>query len=193
MRRSNFPLRLASSLLEEARRVAEGEGVALNQLINIAVAEKISALRTEDFFRERASRANVQEALRILDQAGTEAPQLGDEMPNCAPKTKVNTEIDRLLRKAIRTKHLLRFRYKGQERVAEPHDYGIQNGVVRVFCYQVDGQSSRRLPGWRLVDVSEMQDCKILEHRFAGNREAPSGKHHRWDEVFVCVGPPPRM
>jgi WYL domain len=98
--------------------------------------------------------------------------------------------LDRLLREAIRTKHLLRFQYKNQERIVEPHDYGIQNGVVRVFCYQVGGRSSGRLPGWRLVDVSEMQDCEILDRRFAGNREAPSGKHHKWDEVFIRVAPP---
>ena len=42
MRRSNVALRLQTSLLDEARRVAESEGVALNQLINVAVAEKLS-------------------------------------------------------------------------------------------------------------------------------------------------------
>jgi len=46
MRRSNFALRLQPSLLEELRKAAEVEGVALNQLINVAVAEKVSALRT---------------------------------------------------------------------------------------------------------------------------------------------------
>jgi hypothetical protein len=50
MRKSNFALRLQPSLLEEARRVAEAEGVALNQFINVAVAEKLSALRTESYF-----------------------------------------------------------------------------------------------------------------------------------------------
>ena len=40
MRRSNFALRLQPSLLEELRKAAEAEGVALNQLINVAVAEK---------------------------------------------------------------------------------------------------------------------------------------------------------
>jgi hypothetical protein len=34
MRKSNFALRLQPSLLEEARKLAEAEGVALNQLIN---------------------------------------------------------------------------------------------------------------------------------------------------------------
>jgi hypothetical protein len=53
MRRSNFALRLQPSLLAEARKVAEAEGVALNQPINVAVAEKLSALRTASYFVER--------------------------------------------------------------------------------------------------------------------------------------------
>ena len=102
----------------------------------------------------------------------------------------VEKGLDDLLRDASTEKHLLRFMYNGQERIAEPHDYGIQNGILRLFCYQVGGQSSSRLPGWRLVDGSEMRDCEMLKQRFAGNREAPSGKHHRWDEVFIRVAPP---
>jgi hypothetical protein len=70
MRRSNVALRLLPSLLEEARRVSEAEGVALNQFINVAVAEKLSALRTEDYFRERAGRADVAKAKRLLKRAG---------------------------------------------------------------------------------------------------------------------------
>jgi hypothetical protein len=54
MRRSNFALRLQPLLLDEARKVAEAEGVALNQFINGTVAEKLSALRTERYFQERA-------------------------------------------------------------------------------------------------------------------------------------------
>jgi hypothetical protein len=48
MRRSNVALRLQTSLLGEAKRVAESESVALNQLINVAVAKKVSALRTAE-------------------------------------------------------------------------------------------------------------------------------------------------
>ena len=40
-------VRLLASLLDDARRVAESEGVALNQFINVAVAEKLSALRND--------------------------------------------------------------------------------------------------------------------------------------------------
>ena len=79
MRRSNVALRLQNSLLAEAKRVAESEGVALNQLINVAVAEKVSALRTEDYFRERAGRAKMGKAKRILARAGRgKTPTAGD-------------------------------------------------------------------------------------------------------------------
>jgi hypothetical protein len=82
MRRSNFALRLQLSLLDEARKVAESEGVPLNQFINVAVAEKLSALRTESYFQERAVRADVPKALDILSQAGkAKAPVKGDELP----------------------------------------------------------------------------------------------------------------
>jgi hypothetical protein len=81
MRKSNVALRLQMSLLDEARRVAEREGVALNQFINVAVAEKLSALRTEDYFRERAERGNTAKAKRILKRAGRGNPPVpGDEL-----------------------------------------------------------------------------------------------------------------
>jgi hypothetical protein len=82
MRRSNFGLRLQRDLLEELRKAAELEGVALNQLINVAVAEKVSALRTEEYFRERGRRADRAETLRILRRAGKGNPPVeGGELP----------------------------------------------------------------------------------------------------------------
>jgi len=87
MRQSNFALRLQPSLLEEARKAAESEGVALNQLINVAVAEKLSALRTEEFFLQRARGANRAETLRILKRAGKgNPPRPGDELPTSRKK-----------------------------------------------------------------------------------------------------------
>ena len=80
MRQSSFPLRLASSLQEEARKTARSEGISLNQFINLALAEKISVLRTEDFFRERGARANTKKARKILKRAGNEPPREGDEI-----------------------------------------------------------------------------------------------------------------
>ena len=81
MTRANYALRLQAGLKAEAERVAKQEGTTLNQFINVAVAEKLSALRTVDYFRERAARAKVEEAWAILERAGTdEPPREGDEL-----------------------------------------------------------------------------------------------------------------
>jgi hypothetical protein len=105
----------------------------------------------------------------------------------------VDQKLDQLLRNAIENKQLIRFVYKNNERIVEPHDYGIQNGIIRLFCWQVGGRSSGRIPGWRMIDVAGIQNCKMLEQHFAGNREIATGKHHRWDEVFIRVAPPEKL
>jgi hypothetical protein len=80
MTQANYALRLQAALKAEAERVAKEEGTTLNQFINVAVAEKLSALRTADYFRERAVRANLADAETLLDSFGTdEEPQDGDE------------------------------------------------------------------------------------------------------------------
>ena len=82
MRRSNFALRVPPTLLAEARKAAESEGVALNQLITLALAEKVSAMRTEEYFEERARRANPAKVNRILARVGKgNVPIEGDELP----------------------------------------------------------------------------------------------------------------
>jgi len=65
----NYPLRLMPSLMAEARVVAKSERISLNQLINICVAEKLSALRAERSFYERVLRAAPAGILQILEQA----------------------------------------------------------------------------------------------------------------------------
>jgi hypothetical protein len=55
MKKSNSALRLQPSLIEEAKKVAKAEGVAVNQLINVAVAQKVSALRTEEYVRQEGT------------------------------------------------------------------------------------------------------------------------------------------
>lgn len=85
MRKSDFAVRLQPSLLDEARKLTQSEAVALNQLINVAVAEKLSALRTQTIFAERAARAGVPAALDILKKAGKGAPPMkGDQLDSKA-------------------------------------------------------------------------------------------------------------
>ena len=81
MTTSNYALRLQASLKAEAERLAVAEGTTLNQFINVAVAEKIAALKTLNYLKARAARGSAAEALGILEQAGSDAPvQAGDEV-----------------------------------------------------------------------------------------------------------------
>ena len=82
MSKSSFVLRMQPSLLDEVRKVAESEGVALDHLINVAVAEKLSALRAEAYFNERAARADIPKVLEIMARVGKDNPPMaGDELP----------------------------------------------------------------------------------------------------------------
>jgi hypothetical protein len=75
---SNYALRLPASLKRELEKVAREDGSSLNQFIVTAVAEKLSALRTAEFFEERRTRADVAAALEIMGRERGEAPREGD-------------------------------------------------------------------------------------------------------------------
>ena len=55
---STLSLRLPDYLHKGIRELAEQEGVSINQLITLAVAEKLSALTTEEYFTEREKRGS---------------------------------------------------------------------------------------------------------------------------------------
>jgi hypothetical protein len=76
--KANYSLRLQPSLKAAAERFALAEGTSLNQFINVAVAEKLSALNTEAFFKNRAEAASRENFLAFLDGAGNEPPIDGD-------------------------------------------------------------------------------------------------------------------
>ncbi len=53
---STISLRLPASLHKSVRELARKENVSINQLINTALAEKLSALMTADYLEDRAKR-----------------------------------------------------------------------------------------------------------------------------------------
>ena len=77
---STYPLRLPKSLKDEVARVAERDHTSMNQFIAIAVAEKISALETEEFFIKRAKQADLEAFRSILFRPGGESLRSGDEL-----------------------------------------------------------------------------------------------------------------
>lgn len=78
---STLSLRLPESLHQRARELAQQEGVSINQLIATALAEKISALDTVGYLRERGSRGSREAFLRALDAVPDDEPAPGDELP----------------------------------------------------------------------------------------------------------------
>lgn len=81
MSKANYALRLQPSLKAAAEQVAAAEGTSLNQFINVAVAEKLSALQTEEYFRARAAEGRREAFLAFLEGAGDEDPGEGDTVP----------------------------------------------------------------------------------------------------------------
>lgn len=198
MKKSNFALRLQPSLMEETRKLAEAQGVAVNQLINVAVAEKVSALRTEEYFAERAARGDIAKALRILNRSGIGQPPLaGDELPRSKrsrpPKAKSTIptgSVDEQLRFAIAHKRLVQLTYGGHVRVLEPHDYGVQKGMLRLLAFQIRGGSFHAKGGkygWKLLSLSKIQACTVLDERFPGSRARSTQEHLVWDRLFGRV------
>src|SRR5688500_17065283 len=96
--------------------------------------------------------------------------------------------MDRPLCVAIAERRLVTFSLDGLRRIAEPHDYGIIDGVARLFFYQVGGESRSGRPyGWRWGVLDKISDLQVLDDRFAGSRPAPSGRHIRWDTLIATV------
>ena len=63
---STLSVRLPDSLHKKIKELAEKEGISMNQFINLAVTEKISALLTVDYLKERAEKGSRQEFEKIM-------------------------------------------------------------------------------------------------------------------------------
>jgi len=77
---STISLRLPDSLHETLRGLAEKDNVSINQLITLAVAEKISALATEEYLGVRAKRASRKKFLRAMAKVPDVEPEHYDHL-----------------------------------------------------------------------------------------------------------------
>lgn len=77
---STLSLRLPDSLHEMARQLADEENVSVNQLITLALAEKISALKTADYFQQRGSRASRAKFERAMAKVSRAEPAENDRL-----------------------------------------------------------------------------------------------------------------
>jgi len=80
MKTSTYPLRLPASLKAAVERVSREDGTSMNQFVVTAVAEKLSAMKTAEFFAERRAVADVEAARRILRRSGGQPPEADDRI-----------------------------------------------------------------------------------------------------------------
>ena len=78
---SNYALRLPASLKRAVEEVAREDGTTPNQFIVSAVAEKLAALKTAEYFARRAARADFAAFDRLMKKRGGEAPGSDDKIP----------------------------------------------------------------------------------------------------------------
>jgi len=81
-----YSLRLPRSLKRAVERQSEEDGTSINQFVATAVAEKLSALQTAEFFADRKARADFKAFDKLMKRRGRTPPRTGDEMPDSKTK-----------------------------------------------------------------------------------------------------------
>ena len=75
---STYPLRLPRSVKAEVERRAKQDDTSVNQFVATAVAEKLAAMSTGEFFAERRARADFAAFDRLMRRKGGEPPAPDD-------------------------------------------------------------------------------------------------------------------
>jgi predicted DNA-binding protein len=77
---TTLSLRLPESLHKRIKTLADQEGVSMNQFITLAVTEKMSALMTVDYLKQRAERGSRQKFEAILANVPDVPPEEHDQL-----------------------------------------------------------------------------------------------------------------
>jgi hypothetical protein len=77
---STLSIRLPNSIHQHAKRLAQTEGVSVNQLVSSALAEKLSALDAERYLNERAARGREVDINAILAKVPKTEPEPEDRI-----------------------------------------------------------------------------------------------------------------
>lgn len=76
---STLVVRLPESLHKNLQSIADREGVSIDQFISTSVAEKMSALMTQDYLKERAARGSREQYLAVLTKVPDAEPNENDK------------------------------------------------------------------------------------------------------------------
>ncbi len=77
---STLSLRLPKYLHNTVRGLAKQENISINQFITLALAEKVSALMTEDYLEERAERGSKAKFEAAMSQVADIEPLEEDKL-----------------------------------------------------------------------------------------------------------------
>lgn len=78
---SSISIRIPDSLYKAAIKLAKKDHISINQFISTALAEKISALMTEDYLMNRAKKAPHREELeKLLEKVQDVEPEEYDKL-----------------------------------------------------------------------------------------------------------------
>ena len=77
---SSYPLRLPKSLKAAVAETSKADGTSINQFVPTAVAEKVCAMKTAEFFTERTSQADIVATRRLLRRDGGQSPEPEDSV-----------------------------------------------------------------------------------------------------------------
>jgi predicted DNA-binding ribbon-helix-helix protein len=77
---STLSVRLPESVHRKLKQMADKEGVSMNQLISLAVSEKLSSLLTVDYLNERANQANLSDFKQLLSKVPDTEPESYDKL-----------------------------------------------------------------------------------------------------------------
>jgi predicted DNA-binding transcriptional regulator YafY len=98
-----------------------------------------------------------------------------------------STSPEKLLHDAIDGRNVVRFDYRGRERIAEPHVLGTKDGRLQILTWQIGGSSSSGpLPNWRRFFVDELSSLRVMNETFAGGRFT-GGRHAAFDRQIAFV------
>ena len=77
---SVLSLRIPESLHKRAKRLAKEENISINQFITSALSEKLSALDTERYLEERASKGDKEKFKKVLSKVPDVEPEERDRI-----------------------------------------------------------------------------------------------------------------
>jgi len=75
---STISLRLPDSLHDSVRKLARADNISINQFVATALAEKMSALITEEYLSERAVRGDKRKFNKVLAKVKNVKPDEED-------------------------------------------------------------------------------------------------------------------